>query len=81
MESEFIGRQNELSLFDNTWSSSQAALVILYGRRRVGKTRLMTHWLRDRGNRGLYWMAEATSALDQLRSFSQALHDFENPDL
>ena len=26
------------------------------------------------------WL-EATSALDQLRSFSQALHDFENPDL
>lgn len=81
MESEFIGRQSELTLFDDLWNSSRAALVILYGRRRVGKTRLMTHWLRDRGNRGLYWMAEATSALDQLRSFSQALHDFENPDL
>lgn len=79
METEFIGRLEELALLDNIWDSSKAALLVLYGRRRVGKTRLLTHWIQFHEDDGLYWMAPATSALDQLRSFSQALLDFANP--
>lgn len=80
MDSGFIGRQSELALVDNIWESSKAALLILYGRRRVGKTRLLIHWLQQHNGQGLYWMAEPTSALDQLRSFSQALANFADPE-
>ncbi len=66
---------------DRAWSSEKAELMILYGRRRVGKTRLLTHWINKHDAHGVYWMAEATSALDQLRSFSQAVADFEDPDV
>jgi AAA+ ATPase superfamily predicted ATPase len=45
----------------------------------VGKTRLLTHWLKQSNLRGLYWVAEPSSTLDQLRSFSQALYNFANP--
>ncbi len=31
-------------------------------------------------DQSLYWVAEPTSALDQLRSFSQALYNFEHPE-
>ncbi len=79
MESAFIGRKDELALLDQFWQSDKAALIILYGRRRVGKTRLLTEWIQEHEDSGLYWMAPATSALDQLRSFSQALMDFSNP--
>lgn len=81
MQTTFIGRKTQLEAMDRAWKSSQAELMILYGRRRVGKTRLLTHWIKDRDAYGLYWMAEATSAFDQLRSFSQALADFEDPDI
>lgn len=77
---EFVGRQEELALLDTLWQAPQASLVILYGRRRVGKTRLLTHWLKGHPGQGLYWVAEPTSALDQLRSFSQALYNFTTPD-
>ncbi len=80
MVSAFIGRQEELKLLSRVWEVDRAALVILYGRRRVGKTRLLTHWVTQHEDEGLYWMAPATSALDQLRSFSQALMDFSDPD-
>jgi AAA+ ATPase superfamily predicted ATPase len=80
MESAFVGRHEELALLDEIWNKPQAALVVLYGRRRVGKTRLLTHWLQQEEDAGLYWMAPATSALDQLRSFSQALLDFADPE-
>lgn len=80
MVSSFVGRDRELALMDRIWKSHKAALIILYGRRRVGKTRLLTHWMKRHPGDGFYWMAEATSALDQLRSFSQALANFADPD-
>ena len=80
MRVPFIGRQRELSLLDSLWESNNSTLLILYGRRRVGKTRLLTHWLQSHPHEGLYWVAEPTSALDQLRSFSQALHNHFSPD-
>lgn len=79
-ETAFIGRERELRLLDRLWQSSKATFLILYGRRRVGKTRLLTHWLRSHSDDVLYWMAEPTSALDQLRSFSQALVNFADPE-
>lgn len=72
----FIGRKRELELLQDEWSEERASLLILYGRRRVGKTRLLTHWIETSGAHALYWVADPTSSLDQLRSFSQALYNF-----
>jgi AAA+ ATPase superfamily predicted ATPase len=77
----FIGRERELNLIHRLWQSQKAELLILYGRRRVGKTRLLTHWLEVDQPRALFWVAEPTSAYDQLRSFSQAVYNFANPGL
>lgn len=53
----------------------------MYGRRRVGKTSLLTHWLqKSQVQNSLYWVAQPTSAADQLRQFSQAIYRFSNPD-
>ncbi len=75
----FKGRARELALLDELWRAPDAALLILYGRRRVGKTRLLQQWLRQSQARALYWVAEPSSAAEQLRSFSQALYNFANP--
>lgn len=77
----FIGRQCELELLQQLWESERPELLILYGRRRVGKTRLLTHWIETSKARALYWVAEPTSAFDQLRAFSQAVYNFANPGL
>ncbi len=76
---EFKGRRRELTLLDELWAAPEASFLVLYGRRRVGKTRLLTHWLKQSGVRGLYWVAEPTSIFDQLRSFSQAIYNLANP--
>jgi AAA+ ATPase superfamily predicted ATPase len=73
----FFGRERELELIKQEWASNEARLLILYGRRRVGKTRLLTYWIERESPRALYWVAEPTSSVDQLRSFSQALYAFE----
>jgi AAA+ ATPase superfamily predicted ATPase len=76
---QFQGRVRELTLLDTLWAAPDATLLILYGRRRVGKTRLITQWMHQHQGRALYWVAEPSSTLDQLRSFSQAVYNFANP--
>ena len=41
----FGGRVAELQLLNELCQASTANLLSLYGRRRVGKTKLITHWL------------------------------------
>ena len=45
------GRHRELPLLDELWEMADPTLLILYGRRRVGKTRLMNHWFRAKGRK------------------------------
>lgn len=75
----FVGRDRELGLLDDLYRRRGAQFFILYGRRRIGKTRLVTHWSAKLNKPYLYWMASQTSVTNQLRNFSQALFQFLNP--
>lgn len=79
MRAPFIGRTRELNELHRLYASQKAEFLILYGRRRIGKTRLVTHWMETARPRALFWIAEPTSSVDQLRSFSQAVYRFEAP--
>ncbi|MDX1414291.1 MAG: ATP-binding protein [Candidatus Promineifilaceae bacterium] len=72
----FVSREMELGLLADLYQRERAQLLILYGRRRVGKTRLLTHWAGSLSQPVFYWMATQTSAANQLRDFSQALFRF-----
>lgn len=74
----FVGRDRELQVLDELWLSQKAEFLILYGRRRVGKTRLLKTWAERSQARVFYWVADPTSSFDQLRSFSQVLHNFRS---
>ena len=76
----FVSREMEQALLDDLYKRDSAQFLILYGRRRIGKTALVTQWGRDISVPYLYWMATQTSATNQLRNFSQALFQFLNPD-
>jgi AAA+ ATPase superfamily predicted ATPase len=76
---EFVDREMELGLLTDLSQRQGAQLLVLYGRRRIGKTRLLTHWLSGRGEHHFYWVATQTSTVNQLRSFSQAIYSFLNP--
>jgi hypothetical protein len=75
---KFVDRQQELGSLDDFYNSSTAGLFILYGRRRVGKTHLLSHWLESRHvEDALYWTATTHGAPYQLRDFSQQLLRFD----
>ena len=76
----FVGRKQELTTLNSLWQRQGADLLIVYGRRRVGKTSLLTQWLKSHSpDHALYWVAQPSAPTDQLRQFSQALYQFENP--
>ena len=70
MKASFVGREAELQLLDRLWARSDATLLILYGRRRVGKTRLLRRLVEAR--RGLY--SQAIEAPRDLQ-IEQVFHD------
>lgn len=45
----FFGRTYECSQLSDEFNKLTASLIIVYGRRRVGKTRLVTEFYKDKG--------------------------------
>ncbi len=77
----FYGRSAELHELDRLYLREGATFGVVYGRRRVGKTSLLTHWLKTRmeqkpGMRTFLWFAEVGTPSEQLRKFCHALMDF-----
>jgi uncharacterized protein len=68
---EFLNRTDELAALEDLWATRDARFFVLWGRRRVGKTELLTRFAD--GRRALYFEATDTTELAQLRSLSQEL--------
>ncbi|MEO3746617.1 DUF234 domain-containing protein [Plantactinospora sp. B5E13] len=72
-----VGRRAELAQLTAAWSRASAGtpeLAVVWGRRRVGKTYLLTHFAE--GKRSVYFTATRQDTDDrQLRRFAQALRE------
>ncbi|MCA9965582.1 MAG: ATP-binding protein [Anaerolineales bacterium] len=68
----FVDREQELAFLNGLLeqpATHKAQFVLLYGRRRVGKTRLLRHWLEQTDAVATYWVAEKENAALQRRKF------------
>lgn len=63
----FVNRSRELAFLNQLLTRPLAQLVLLYGRRRVGKTELLRQWAVTSGRPYTYWMAEKEPAPLQRR--------------
>ncbi|HHI87694.1 MAG TPA: ATP-binding protein, partial [Candidatus Cloacimonetes bacterium] len=52
----FINRKNELRTLEDIYSSGSSSLVVIYGRRRVGKTELSRQFIK--GKKAVYFFIE-----------------------
>lgn len=68
---DFFDRQEELRRLRRVTESREGGLVVVWGRRRVGKTRLLLEWVR--GGKGLYWVADESAAPIQRRNLAETL--------
>jgi AAA+ ATPase superfamily predicted ATPase len=71
---KFVNRKKELSALDELDRKPEAQFVVIYGRRRIGKTALITHWLsRHSECPSAYWVAHKSSPGVLLEKFSRIL--------
>lgn len=72
----FVDRQQELVFLNNLLERQHpgpAQMVLIYGRRRVGKTSLLLRWSTQAGIPATYWSAEKEPAALQRRKLYAAL--------
>ncbi|MCM1056511.1 MAG: ATP-binding protein [Firmicutes bacterium] len=60
---EFVGRGAEMSFLEQHYGSPGSQMVVVYGSKGVGKTRLLQEFCRDR--RSFYYLARACSEREQ----------------
>ncbi len=70
----FIDRERELSFLEEKWQERKAQFIILWGKRRVGKTELIKQFISSKPH--VYFLSESTNEKEQLNRFSQALGRF-----
>ncbi len=68
----FYDRQDELASLDRWYKGPGAQLVVVYGRRRVGKTALLRRFVADRPH--IYYLADLSSEKEQLAAFSERVY-------
>ena len=58
MRRTFINRNREFAFFDSRFASGNRQLLVIYGRRRVGKTALVTTFLDQYSSEYVYFLAD-----------------------
>ncbi len=58
----FVDCQRELRELDALLEKSRSQFVVVYGRRRVGKTTLLLRWGQRSGRPYIYWVARRETA-------------------
>lgn len=71
----FVNRTKELESLEKQYATDQSSLVIVYGRRRVGKTALITEFLKRHPD-SLYFLATEESEMQNLNYFKAQVAEF-----
>lgn len=76
----FINRKRELGILNTQYEANNSAFVVVYGRRRTGKTSLLRKFVSDKPN-VLYFFADKDSEINQINKFKQIVADWSNDTL
>jgi AAA+ ATPase superfamily predicted ATPase len=71
---KFIDRIEPLAFLNRQYADHRAEFIVIYGKRRVGKTELVKQFFADKPH--IYFLADKTSAHDQLKTFSTKIGEF-----
>ena len=70
----FIGRESELNALNKLYHSSQFEFAVIYGRRRVGKTALISEFIKDKDT--IFFTGIETNARQNLDNLSQCIMEY-----
>ena len=70
----FIGRERELATLNKLYNSDKFEFAVIYGRRRVGKTKLINEF--NTGKKAIYFMGVESNAKQNLDNFSKSILEY-----
>ncbi|MDY2653945.1 MULTISPECIES: ATP-binding protein [Eisenbergiella] len=70
----FIGRERELASLNQLYTSERFEFVVIYGRRRVGKTALINRFIKEKN--AIYFMGVESNAKQNLENFSRNILEY-----
>ncbi len=76
---KFVNREKELKFLEKEYRKDESSLVVVYGRRRVGKTSLINEFCKDK--KSLYFLATEEGDRQNLLSFQTMVADFTGSEL
>lgn len=75
---QFVDRELEIATLEKEYAKKEASLVIVYGRRRVGKTTLLSEFMKEK--KGMYFLATQESEALNRSAFQEKAAAFtKNP--
>ena len=74
----FINRDRELKALNDQYFAEGASFMVIYGRRRIGKTTLIKEFIKDK--KALYFLAKNELEADSMKRFAEALSDYTGQD-
>lgn len=77
--SQFYCRENELRKLNKRYEGDKFECVVIYGRRRVGKTALINEFCK--GKSTIFFSALNTTGKENLEALSKVIMTFERPDV
>ena len=75
----FVDREQEMATLQREYDRDGSGLVVLYGRRRVGKTTLISEFIKNK--KALFFLASEESESQNRLAFQEKAADFLNSDL
>ena len=76
---QFVDRELEMETLQNEYERDGSALVVLYGRRRVGKTTLISEFIKDK--KALFFLASEEAESQNRNAFKEKAAEFIDSDL
>ena len=74
----FYCREEELDTMNRRYKKGRFECIVIYGRRRVGKTALINEFCKDKPT--IYFSALSASSQENLEALSRAIYTFKNPE-
>lgn len=72
----FIGRDKELNALERLYKSDKFEFVVIYGRRRVGKTALINHFIDKKES--IYFMGVESNEKQNLENLGRSIMEYSN---
>ena len=76
---KFINRERELRALERFWQEDQAQFIVIYGKRRIGKTELIKQFIKEKPH--IYFLAQKIIEHENLKLLGESVGEFFNDEI